>query len=62
MDSEATNHMTNFSQLFVTYNPCPRNRKIKVVIGSSATVAGQGEVFLTSSISLKYLLHVLNYL
>ncbi|RVX08315.1 Retrovirus-related Pol polyprotein from transposon RE1 [Vitis vinifera] len=40
IDSGATDYMTSKSQLFHTYTPSPSNKKIAVVNGSLATVAG----------------------
>ncbi|RVW33917.1 hypothetical protein CK203_082977 [Vitis vinifera] len=40
IDPGATDHMTSKSQLFHTYTPNPSNKKIAMVNGSLATVAG----------------------
>ena len=40
IDSGVTDHMTSKSQLFHTYTPSPSNKKIAMVNGSLATVAG----------------------
>ncbi|KAK8264236.1 hypothetical protein V6Z12_D12G095900 [Gossypium hirsutum] len=40
VDSGAIDHMTHSSQKFVSYTPCPSNRKITVVEGSVITVTG----------------------
>ena len=50
--------MTNFSKVFSSYIPCPRNQKIKIVDGTIAIVTGQGDVFLTSSLTLRNILHI----
>lgn len=60
IDSVAIDLMTHSSHQFITYNPSPRNKKIKVAKGSLATVAVQGTIDLTPYPSLKmcYNLHV----
>ncbi|KAK0578140.1 hypothetical protein LWI29_005730 [Acer saccharum] len=58
IDSGATNHMTNNASQFNTYTPSPGNRKIKVVYGTLAIVAGYGTIYLTPSLILKNVLHV----
>ena len=42
----------------VTYLPCPSNRKIVVANGTTTTVAGIGDVQVTSNMVLKNVLHV----
>ena len=58
IDSSATDHMTSKSQLFHTYTPSPSNKKIAVVNGSLATVAGFREIYITPTLILKNVLHV----
>ena len=58
IDSGATDHMTNSSLRFKTYTPCPSNRKILVADGSLTTVAGLGDIQITSQLTLKNVLHV----
>ena len=58
IDSGATDHMTNSSKQFVSYNPCLSNRKIIVADGSIMTVAGQGDVSINSTLVLRNVLHV----
>lgn len=58
VDSGTTDHMTNSSQCFSTYTPCPNNRKIIVANGSLATVAGLGDIQVTPFIILKDVHHV----
>ena len=50
--------MTYSSQLFITYNLCPSNMKIKIVDNSFTTVADQGTVTLFPYLLLKNVLHV----
>ncbi|KAL6345553.1 hypothetical protein AAG906_017280 [Vitis piasezkii] len=40
IDFRATDHMTCSSQSFITYNPCPSNKKVKIADDSFTTVAG----------------------
>ena len=61
-DSGATDHMTFESSLFITYSPCPSNTKVVTIDGSVTTVAGIGDVQINSSLTLKNVLHVPNYL
>ena len=50
--------MTNSSHKFVSYTPCPSNKKISTTGGSLTTVAGQGEIHINPSPILKNVLHV----
>ncbi len=58
IDSGATDHMTYQSSLFTTYSPCPSSRKVATADGSLTTVAGIGDVPLSSSLILRNVLHV----
>ena len=58
LDSSATDHMTHNPNQFKTYLPCPSNRKIVVVDGTTTTVASIGDVQVTSNLVLKNVLHV----
>ena len=58
LDSGASDHMTHNPNQFKTYLPCPSNRKIVVVDGTTTTVAGIGYVQVTSNLVLKYVPHV----
>lgn len=58
IDSSASDHMTNFSNLFSTYFPCPGNEKIRIADGSFSRIAGKGFVKLSENIGLKSVLHV----
>ncbi|KAH7672012.1 RNA-directed DNA polymerase protein [Dioscorea alata] len=58
VDSGATDHMTFLASSFLTYTPCPSTQKIVVADSSLITVAGVGDIQLTSSILLKNVLHV----
>ncbi|XP_027189472.1 uncharacterized protein [Cicer arietinum] len=56
--SGATNQLTPTSQFLHSCNPCLSNRKIMVANGSVATIAGVGDIRVTSTIILKNVLHV----
>ena len=58
IDSRASDYMTNSSKVFSSYIPCPENQKIKNVDAILVIMAGQGDVFLTSSLTLRNVLHV----
>lgn len=58
IDSGATNQLTPTSQFLHSCNPCLSNRKIMVANGSVATIAGVGDIRVTSTIILKNVLHV----
>ena len=58
LDSSATNHMTHNPNQFKTYLPCLSNRKIVVADGTTTTVAGIGDVQVTSNLVLKNVLHI----
>ena len=60
-DSSATDHMTHNPNQFKTYLLCPNNRKIVVADGTTTTVAGIGDVQVTSNLILKNVLMSLNY-
>ena len=58
MDSGATDHMTHSSLKFITYTPCPSNRKIAVANGFLTTIAGLGDIYINPSLTLKNVLHI----
>ncbi|TYK07542.1 Cysteine-rich RLK (receptor-like protein kinase) 8 [Cucumis melo var. makuwa] len=58
LDSRATNHLTGFSEHFVTYTPCAGNEKIRIANGSLASIAGKGQIVLFDGFSLQNVLHV----
>ena len=58
LDSGATDHMTHNPNQFKTNLPCPSNRKIVVADGTTTTMAGIGDVQVTSNLVLKNVLHV----
>lgn len=58
IDSGATDHMTHASNFFHTYTPCSSTRKISIADGTTATVAGVGDIIITPRLVLKNVLHV----
>nr|KYP58771.1 hypothetical protein KK1_014193 [Cajanus cajan] len=50
--------MTPLPKYFSTYSPCPGNKKISTADGTLITAAGQGEVQISPSMTLKNVLHV----
>ncbi|KAA0062437.1 putative mitochondrial protein [Cucumis melo var. makuwa] len=58
LDSGATDHLTGFSEHFVTYTPSASNEKIRIANGSLASVAGKGQIVLFDGFSLQKVLHV----
>ena len=58
IDSGASDHMTSFSHLFDTYTPCSGHEKIRIADGSFSPIAGKGLIKLSSSLTLKSVLHV----
>ena len=58
IDSGSTDYMTPKSQIFHTYTLSLSNKKIIVVNGSLATVAGFGDIYITPTLILKNVLHV----
>ena len=58
MDSGATDHMTQSFHGFVSYSPCPSNKKIATADGTLVTVAGRGDVVINQNFVLKNVPHV----
>ncbi|TYK03050.1 TMV resistance protein N [Cucumis melo var. makuwa] len=58
LDSGATDHLTGFSEHFVTYTPCAGNEEIWIADGSLAPIAGKGQIVLYDGFSLQNVLHV----
>ena len=54
----ASDYMTNSSKVFAIYIPCMGNQKSKLLMVPLVTMAGQGDVFLTSSLTSRNVLHV----
>ncbi|TYK26806.1 Beta-galactosidase [Cucumis melo var. makuwa] len=58
LDSGTTDHLTGFSEHFVTYTPCAGNEKIRIADGSLAPIAGKEQIVLFDCFSLQNVLHV----
>ena len=58
VDSGATDHMTYSSTEFISYRPCPSNKKIATADGTFITVAGKGDILLSQDLILRDVLHV----
>uniref|UniRef100_A0ACD5V2D5 Uncharacterized protein n=1 Tax=Avena sativa TaxID=4498 RepID=A0ACD5V2D5_AVESA len=58
IDTGATNHMTEASELFSTYTPCSGKDKVRVADGSMAPIVGRGSIRCTKTLSLSPVLHV----
>jgi hypothetical protein len=59
IDSGAFEHMTGMSPLFSLYNPRSGKDKVRIADSSLSPVAGKGSVFVTPSMILSFVLHVL---
>ncbi|RVW67172.1 hypothetical protein CK203_062504 [Vitis vinifera] len=42
IDSGASDHMTNSSNMFESYSPCPGNKKVQIADGNFSPIAGKG--------------------
>lgn len=60
IDSGATDHMTGFAKLFLSYNPYAGNQKIKIADGSLSAIAEKGSIVISPSITLHDVLHIPN--
>ena len=58
IDSGASDHMTNLSTLFVSYDLLPGRDKITLADGSLASISGKGTVKAIDSLLLSSTLHV----
>ena len=58
IDSGASDHMTNSSNMFESYSPCPRNKKVQIADGNFSPIAGKGLIKISEGIDLKSVLHV----
>ena len=56
VDFGATDHMTQSSHGFVSYSPCPSNKKIDITDGTLAIVAGQEDIVINQNLVLKNVL------
>ncbi|KAL0540463.1 hypothetical protein IC582_020469 [Cucumis melo] len=58
LDSGVTDHLTGFSEHFVSYTPYAGNEKIRIADGFLAPIAGKGQIVLFDGFSLHNVLHV----
>eukprot|EP00261_Vitis_vinifera_P039416 XP_019080659.1 PREDICTED: uncharacterized protein LOC104881375 isoform X1 [Vitis vinifera] len=58
IDSGASDHMTNSSNMFGSYLPCPGNKKVRIADGNFSPIAGKGLIKISEGIDLKSVLHV----
>lgn len=58
IDSGASDHMTNYSNFFESYIPCPDNKKVRIADGNFSPIAGKGLIKISEGIDLKSVLHV----
>ncbi|KAA0051242.1 retrotransposon protein, putative, unclassified, expressed [Cucumis melo var. makuwa] len=57
-NSRATDHLTGFSEHFISYTPCAGNEKIRIADGSLASIARKGQIVLFDGFFLQNVLHV----
>jgi len=50
--------MTQSSTGFISYRPCPSNKKIALANGTFITVVGKGDIMINQNLVLKDVLHV----
>ena len=58
VDSGASDHMTDNSNLFHTFSPCSGNYKVRIADGSTSKVAGIGTITVIKDLILKFVLLV----
>lgn len=58
MNLETINYMTPSPNVFFTYSPCPSSEKIATTYSSLKIVLGAGDVEISPSLILKYVLHI----
>ena len=58
INSGASNHMTNSSNMFESYSPCPGNKKVRIVDGNFPPIPRKGLIKISEGIDLKSVLHV----
>ncbi|TYK18899.1 retrotransposon protein, putative, unclassified, expressed [Cucumis melo var. makuwa] len=57
-NSRATDHLTGFSEHFISYTPYAGNEKIRIADGSLASIARKGQIVLFDGFFLQNVLHV----
>ena len=58
IDSRASDHMTNSSNMFESYSPCPGNKRVTIANGNFSPIAGKCLIKISEGIDLKSVLHV----
>ncbi|KAJ9700568.1 hypothetical protein PVL29_006057 [Vitis rotundifolia] len=58
IDFGASDHMTNSSNMFESYSPCPGNKRVRIADGNFSPIAGKGLIKTSEEIDLKSILHV----
>ena len=58
IDSGASNHMTNISNVFNTYFPCFGSDKVRIADGSLSPIVGKDSIKISKIIELKSVHHV----
>ncbi|RVW39021.1 hypothetical protein CK203_089160 [Vitis vinifera] len=58
INSGASDHMTNSSNMFESYSPCPGDKKVRIADGNFSPIAGKGLIKISEEIDLKSVLHV----
>ena len=58
IDSGASEHMTNCSNLFNSYFPSSGSEKVRIADGSYSSIAGKGNIKISEQITLQSVLHV----
>ncbi|KAJ9697393.1 hypothetical protein PVL29_009284 [Vitis rotundifolia] len=58
IDSGASDHMTNSSNMFESYSPCPGNKRVRIADGNFSPIVGKGLIKISEGIDLKSVLHV----
>ena len=58
VDTGATDCMTHSSTEFISYRPCPNNKKIATADGTFIIVVGKGDILLCQDLILRDVLHV----
>ena len=58
LDSEATYHLTDSSEHFISYAPCASNEKIWIVDGSITPIATKGQMVPFDDLAFQNILHV----
>ncbi|KAJ9691385.1 hypothetical protein PVL29_013539 [Vitis rotundifolia] len=58
IDSGASDHMINSSNMFESYLPCPGNKRVRIADGNFSPIVGKGLIKISEGIDLKFVLHV----